>query len=181
LETAKIYGASKAAGGIVARALAESLGVKLRLLRFFKVYGEGEAPHRLLPSLVAGLSRGERVPLSDGRQIRDFIHVDDVVQACLAAGNDMVLPSRPLTATWNVCTGIGHSVETFAALVAQTMGKRAELLGFGELPMRADDEPYLVGDGERMFRELGWLPKLDLEAGIRAAATILMANQRAVV
>jgi dTDP-D-glucose 4,6-dehydratase len=32
-----------------------------------------------------------------------------------------------------------------------------------------------------MFRELGWLPKLDLEAGIRAAATILMANQRAVV
>jgi nucleoside-diphosphate-sugar epimerase len=181
LEAARIYGASKAAGGIVACALAESSGVKLRLLRFFKVYGEGEAPHRLLPSLVAGFSRGERVPLSDGKQVRDFIHVDDVVEACLKARDDMVLPSRALTATWNVCTGVGHSVETFAALVAQAMGVRSELLGFGELPLRADDEPYLVGDGERMFRELGWRPKLDLDAGIRTAVANLMASRRAVV
>jgi nucleoside-diphosphate-sugar epimerase len=181
LEAAKIYGASKAAGGIVACALAEGSGVKLRLLRFFKVYGVGEGPHRLLPSLVAGLSRGERVPLSDGTQVRDFIHVDDVVKACLKAGDDLMLPSRALTATWNVCTGVGHSVETFAALVAQTMGVRAELLGFGERSLRADDEPYLVGDGERMFRELGWRPKLDLDAGIRAAVANLMASRRAVV
>jgi nucleoside-diphosphate-sugar epimerase len=181
LEMGKIYGASKAAAGILASALAESLGVRLRLLRFFQVYGEGEAPHRLLPSLVAGLSRGERVPLSDGTQVRDFIYVDDVVEACIKAGDDMVSRSRALTAAWNVCTGVGHSVRTFAELVAQAMGERAELLGFGELPMRADDELYLVGDGERMFRELGWRPKHDLGAGIRAAVAILMANQRAAV
>jgi nucleoside-diphosphate-sugar epimerase len=191
LETGKIYGASKAAGGILAHALAESLGVKLRLLRFFKVYGEGEAPHRLLPSLVAGLARGERVPLSDGTQVRDFIHVDDIVDACIKAGDDTASPSRPLTATWNVCTGVGHSVRTFAALVAQAMndgntsagklGERSKLLGFGELPMRADDEPYLVGDGGRMYGELGWRPQHDLAAGIRAAAAALMANQRAAV
>jgi nucleoside-diphosphate-sugar epimerase len=181
LETTKIYGASKAAGGIVARALAETLGVKLRLLRFFQVYGGGEEPHRLLPSLVAGLSRGERVPLSYGTQVRDFIHIHDVVEACLNVDADMVLPSRALTATWNVCTGVGHSVQTFAALVAQAMGGHAELLGFGELPMRADDEPYLVGDGERMFRELGWRPKHDLDSGIRTAVAVLMASRRAVV
>jgi nucleoside-diphosphate-sugar epimerase len=181
LEVIKIYGASKAAGGIVVRALAETLGVKLRLLRFFKVYGAGEAAHRLLPSLVAGLSRGERVPLSDGTQIRDFIHVDDVVEACLKADDDMVLPSRALTAAWNVCTAVGHSVATFAALVAQAMGGRAELLGFGELPMRADEEPYLVGDGEQMFRALGWRPRHDLDSGIRAAVAVLTASRRTAV
>jgi nucleoside-diphosphate-sugar epimerase len=181
LEMGKIYGASKAAGGIAASALAESLGVKLRLLRFFKVYGEGEASYRLLPSLVAGLLRGERVPLSDGTQVRDFIYVKDVVEACIKAGDDVVAPSGALTAAWNVCTGVGHSVRTFAALVAQAMGEPAELLGFGELPMRADDEPYLVGDGERMFRELGWRPKHDLGAGIGAAVAILMASPRASV
>jgi nucleoside-diphosphate-sugar epimerase len=178
LETAKIYGASKAAGGVVATALAESLGVRLRLLRLFKVYGEGEAPHRLLPSLVAGLARGERVPLSDGTQIRDFIHVEDAVEACIKAGHDMTVPARAQTATWNVCTGIGHSVRTFAVLVAQAMGERVELLGFGDLPMRAEDEPYLVGDGERMLRALGWRPKHDLAAGIRAAVAALATNQR---
>jgi nucleoside-diphosphate-sugar epimerase len=181
LESGKIYGASKAAGGMVASELAESLGVKLRLLRFFNVYGEGEAPHRLLPSLVAGLSRGERVPLSEGTQVRDFIYVKDVVEACITAGDEMMTSSRHLATTWNVCTGVGHSVRAFAALVAQVMGGRTELLGFGDLPMRVDDEPYLVGDGARMLRELGWRPKHDLGAGIRAAVAILMANQRAVV
>jgi nucleoside-diphosphate-sugar epimerase len=181
LETAKIYGASKAAGGVVATALAESLGVKLRLLRLFKVYGEGEAPHRLLPSLVAGLARGERVPLSDGTQIRDFINVEDAIEACIKAGQDMTVSARVQIATWNVCTGVGHSVRTFAVLVAQAMGERADLLGFGDLPMRADDEPYLVGDGERMLRALGWRPKHDLVAGIRAAVAALTTNQRVAV
>jgi nucleoside-diphosphate-sugar epimerase len=181
LEMRKIYGASKAAGGILASALAQSLGVNLRLLRLFKVYGEGEAPHRLLPSLVAGLARRERVPLSDGLQVRDFIYVDDVVQACIAVGEELRSASRGLTATWNVCTGVGHSVRTFAELVAQAMGASDQLLGFGDLPIRADDEPYLVGDGERMRRELGWRPQHDLDAGIRAAVSILMASGRAAV
>jgi nucleoside-diphosphate-sugar epimerase len=181
LEMRKIYGASKAAGGILASALAQSLGVNLRLLRLFKVYGEGEAPHRLLPSLVAGLARRERVPLSDGLQVRDFIYVDDVVQACIAVGEELRSASRALTATWNVCTGVGHSVRTFAELVAQAMGASDQLLGFGDLPIRADDEPYLVGDGERMRRELGWRPHHDLDAGIRAAVSILMASGRAAV
>jgi nucleoside-diphosphate-sugar epimerase len=181
LEAMKVYGASKAAGGIAATALAQSLGVKLRLLRFFQVYGEGEAPHRLLPSLVAGLSRGERVPLSAGTQIRDFIYVDDVIEACIKAGDDMALPARALTAIWNVCTGAGHSVRAFALLVAQAMGARAELLGFGDLPMRADDEPYLVGDGEKMSRALDWRPKHDLAGGARAAVAALLTSQRVAV
>ena len=93
----------------------------------------------------------------------------------------MVSPARASTATWNVCTGVGHSVQSFATLVAQTMDQRPDLLGFGDLPLRADDEPYLVGDGERMYREIGWRPKHDLEAGIRAAVAIMLANQRAMV
>jgi nucleoside-diphosphate-sugar epimerase len=181
LETRKIYGASKAAGGIAADALAESLGVRLRRLRFFQVYGEGEAAHRLLPSLATGLARGERVPLSDGTQVRDFIYADDVVEACIKAGDDMAAPSCALTATWNVCTGVGHSVRAFAVLVAQAIGARGELLGFGDLPMRADDEPYLVGDGEQMLRALDWRPKHDLADGVRAAVAALMANQRVAV
>ena len=181
LEAKKIYGASKAAGGTAASALAQSLGVKLRLLRFFQVYGEGEAPHRLLPSLVAGLSRGERVPLSAGSQVRDFVYVDDAVEACIKAADDMASPSGAATATWNVCTGVGSSVRAFATLVAQAMGERAEFLGFGDLPMRPDDEPFLVGDGEQMLHALGWRPKYDLAGGIRAAVAASTASQRVAV
>jgi nucleoside-diphosphate-sugar epimerase len=57
------------------------------------------------------------------------------------------------------------------------MGERTELLGFGDLPMRPDDEPFLVGDGEQMLRALGWRPKHDLAAGIRTAVAALTASQ----
>jgi nucleoside-diphosphate-sugar epimerase len=169
LHSAKIYGTSKAAGGLVASALAAQLGVGLRLLRLFKVYGAGEAPHRLLPSLVASLPQGRRVPLSAGTQVLDFVYVKDVVEACLRADADMAAQSRPSAATWNVCTGVGHSVRTFALKVAQVMGVPAELLGFGDIPMRPDDEPWLVGSGERMYAATGWRPGFDLDAGARDA------------
>jgi nucleoside-diphosphate-sugar epimerase len=178
LETAKIYGASKASGGRKTSALATSLGVRLRYLRFFHVYGEGEAPHRLLPSLVNGLARAEHVPLSAGRQIRDFLYVKDATEACIRAADDMASPSRAPTAIWNVCTGKASSVRAFATAVAQAMAAPAELLGFGDLHMRPDDEPYLVGDGECMRRDLGWRPRHDLDAGVRAAVASLMTEAR---
>jgi nucleoside-diphosphate-sugar epimerase len=176
LQSSKIYGASKAAGGLVASALAAQLGVGLRLLRLFKVYGAGEAPHRLLPSLVASLPQGRRVPLSAGTQVLDFVYVKDVVEACLRADAHMAAQSQPSAATWNVCTGTGHSVRTFALKVAQALGAPANLLGFGDIPMRPDDEPWLVGSGERMHAAVGWRPAFDLDAGVRDAVASLSAG-----
>jgi nucleoside-diphosphate-sugar epimerase len=175
LQSAKLYGSSKAAGGLLAGAIAAELDVALRLLRLFKVYGAGEATHRLLTSLVANLPQGRRVPLSAGTQVLDFVYVKDVVDACMRADADMASASRPSTATWNVCTGVGHSVRAFASKVAQVLGVPAELLGFGDIPMRPDDEPWLVGSGERMYAELGWRPAYDLDAGVRDAVASLTA------
>lgn len=178
LETVKAYGASKAAGSVHTSMLATSLGVSLRHLRFFHVYGEGEAPHRLLPSLVQGLARAERVPLSAGTQIRDFLYVKDAVDACIRAADQMATSDRASTAIWNVCTGTGSSVGGFATAVAQAMGAPRELLGFGDLPMRPDDEPFLVGDGERIRHELEWQPQYSLHLGLRAALASLLADSR---
>jgi nucleoside-diphosphate-sugar epimerase len=69
-------------------------------------------------------------------------------------------------------------VRTFASKVAQVLGVPAELLGFGDIPMRPDDEPWLVGSGERMRAELGWRPAYDLDAGVRDAVASLTAASR---
>jgi nucleoside-diphosphate-sugar epimerase len=169
LESRKLYGASKAAGGLLASALATELGVALRLLRLFKVYGPGEAPHRLLPTLARNLPQAQRVPLSAGTQILDFVYVKDVIDACLHAEADMASASGRTAATWNVCTGTGHSVQTFAATAARILQASPDLLGFGDIPMRPDDEPWLVGSGERMYAAIGWRPAFDLAAGVRDA------------
>lgn len=167
LEPYKLYGSSKAAGGLVASAIARDVGVGARILRLFKVYGAGEAQHRLLPALVSGLARKQRVAISSGTQILDFVYIDDVVEALLRS--DRHIRDHGDVATWNVSTGEGHSVRRFAQLVAAAMNADPELLGFGEIAMRKDDEPWLVGNPRLMQVELGWHPKLDLETGVKAA------------
>jgi nucleoside-diphosphate-sugar epimerase len=171
LEQGKLYGSSKAAGGLMASAIAHSSGVGFRLLRLFKVYGAGEAPHRLLPALYRGLSKHERVAISAGTQVLDFVYIDDVVEAMLRA--EAHSRDNCGAATWNVATGRAHSVREFAEHVATAMNVDASLLGFGAIDMRKDDEPWLVGSPDLLRSALGWQPSIGLEEGIRAAVTQL--------
>ncbi|MGH8156501.1 MAG: NAD-dependent epimerase/dehydratase family protein [Rhodanobacter sp.] len=168
LEYRKLYGASKAAGGLLALAAANQLCIPAANLRIFNAYGPGEAQHRLLPSLVTQLQRGQRAELSAGKQIRDFIHVDDVCSG-LWKITLALLDGRITTGAFNLCTGEGHSVETFARNVADIMHVPQHLLAFGALPLRADDTPYLVGDPSSLRAQAGWHPVLSFEHGLRDA------------
>ncbi len=176
LEQGKLYGSSKAAGGLMASAIASSSGTSFRLLRLFKVYGAGEASHRLLPALVKGLANRERVAISAGTQILDFVYIDDVVEAMLRADTHCLQTGG--IATWNVATGRAHSVREFAERVAAAMDADPALLGFGAIGMRKDDEPWLVGSPDLLRSELGWQPSIGLDAGVRAAVAALRAQSR---
>jgi nucleoside-diphosphate-sugar epimerase len=145
------------------------------LLRLYKVYGAGEAPHRLLPALVSGLAKRERVAISAGTQVLDFVYIDDVVEAMLRA--DTHCRERGDIATWNVATGRAHSVREFAECVAAAMKVDASLLGFGSIDMRKDDEPWLVGSPDLLRSQLGWQPSIGLEEGVRAAVAALRQAQ----
>ncbi len=175
LEQGKLYGSSKAAGGLMAGAIAQSGGGGFRLLRLFKVYGAGEAPHRLLPALASGLAKQERVAISAGTQVLDFVYIDDVIEAMVRA--DAHCRDKGGIATWNVATGRAHSVREFAGQVAAAMNADTSLLDFGAVAMRNDDEPWLVGSPDRLRSELGWQPSTGIKEGVRAAVAALCRRQ----
>jgi nucleoside-diphosphate-sugar epimerase len=164
----KLYGASKAAGALLALAQGASLALPVAVLRLFNVYGPGEAAHRLLPSLVQRLLRGEPVPLSIGNQQRDFLHVDDACGAMLAA-LDAMLARTMAGGAYNVATGQANSVADFARAVGSALHADSALLQFGALSLRADDLPFVVGDPQRLEAACGWRSRLTMAAGIQAA------------
>lgn len=167
LETRRLYGASKAAAGIWSLALGRSLALPTAVVRLFHVFGNNERDGRLFPALVSGLAAGQRVPLSLGNQIRDFLHVNDAADALIAVMDG--LRDDPSDGRWlavNACTGRGTSIAGFAELVADTMGASPTLLGFGDLPVRPDDSARLVGDPTLMLARFGWRARLSLESGI---------------
>jgi UDP-glucose 4-epimerase len=165
LEAFKLYGASKAAGTLTALSVARHLELPLGVGRIFGVFGPGEPAHRLLPSLVRGLRSGHRVPLSEGRQRRDFLFVQDVVTALDAIAR--LLETEPGQLVLNVATGQPVSVRRFAEMVALALDAPLSLLGFGDLPMRPDDTRCFSGDPMLLTSRTGWIPRHELGEGIR--------------
>jgi UDP-glucose 4-epimerase len=165
LEHFKLYGASKAAGTLGSAAIARARNAPFAAARLFGVYGPGEAPHRLLPSLVDGLKSMRRVALTDGRQKRDFLFVDDAVDALIMLSES--LERKPCQIIVNIGTGKPISVRNFAERVAAALGASIERLGFGDIPMRPDEAMVFSGDPTLVQNVTGWQPRIDLDQGIR--------------
>lgn len=161
LEPETLYGESKAAMSFALRAAARGSG-SWAWARLFFPYGPGEPPGRFIPSVIGGLRRGERVDCTHGRQVRDFVYVDDVASACAA------LLDSESNGAYNVGCGEGRSLRDVAEEIVRETG-RAELIRFGARETPAYDPPYVVADITKI-RGLGWKPGVGLREGIRITA-----------
>jgi nucleoside-diphosphate-sugar epimerase len=132
------YAACKAAAYF---ALSETLpqsGVEFVWCRLFYLYGEGEDPRRLVPTLRQCLSEGRAADLTKGTQVRDFLDVREAGRLIAHAA----LSSK--TGAVNICSGIPVSVRELAESIADEYGRR-DLLNFGARNDNPVDPPYVVG------------------------------------
>jgi len=165
LEPYKLYGASKAAGTLCSTALAASRHIPFAACRIFGVYGPGEAPHRLLPSLICGRHGSGRIPLSPGVQRRDFMFVDDLVDALVKVA--VALEREPRQFILNVGTGRPISVREFVHIAAAVLGIGEDRLGFGDIPARPDEPMMFSGNSSRLQALTGWKATIEPREGVR--------------
>jgi nucleoside-diphosphate-sugar epimerase len=155
------YGVAKLAGGLLARVVARGHGLESAHLRLFSVYGPGEDPRRLVPSVINALLEGRSVALTPGDQVRDFVYVDDVAEALL----DAALRPGIDGLTANVGTGVQTSVRALCLKVARLTGGH-ELLRFGAVPYREGERFAWRASTERAASELGWRARTPLDEGL---------------
>ena len=158
LRPATLYGVAKLQFAEALRTLCIEHHAGFAWARFFFVYGPGEQPERLLPSVTGALRRGEVARCTSGQQRRDFIYVRD----CASALVMLLLASA--SGTFNVGTGSAPSVRDVVTTIA-TVLDAADRVALGTLPERPDDPQLIVADIRRM-QALGWSPAYDLRAGI---------------
>jgi nucleoside-diphosphate-sugar epimerase len=144
------------------RELAARAGAELAWARVFHLYGPGEDPSRLVPTVAASLSRGEPIDVTAGEQVRDYLHVGDVASGIVAL-------ARPGAAgVYNVCSGTARPLRDLLLAVGQLKG-RADLIRFGARPYAPDEVMFLAGHSDRL-RGLGWSPRFPtLESGLADA------------
>ena len=154
------YGACKQALNLLVQSYAGQNGLSAAWGRVFFLYGPQEHPDRLVSSVIRSLLRGEPAKCSHGRQIRDYMHVQDVADGLVA------LLDSEVSGAVNVSSGQATTLREIVLTIGRIMGQE-DLIRLGALPARANDTALVVGDNARIQSEVGWQPRLDLEQGLR--------------
>ena len=134
LQPTSSYPASKAAASIFLAAWANEKKVKVKILRIFQVYGEGELETRLWPSLKKAAEKGEDLLLTKGEQVRDFISVEDLA-GIFHNELDFSDMSKTNFLIKNIGSGKPQSIRDFAEFW-WSHWKAEGKLKFGKIPYR---------------------------------------------
>jgi nucleoside-diphosphate-sugar epimerase len=142
------YPISKAAASVAFEGFAREHGHRVKILRIFQVYGEGEQATRMWPSLRRAALAGEDFPMSAGDQVRDFVAVEDVAAAFLRHLDFAdATPGQPLIR--HVGSGRSQTLLEFARHWWSTWGATGALLP-GRMPYRKNELFRLVPHPETL-------------------------------
>jgi UDP-arabinose 4-epimerase len=176
------YGESKLIGERAIHWYGEAYGMTYAALRYFNAsgadpdgeIGEAHDPETHLVPLVLATALGRRAqidiygtdyPTPDGSAVRDYIHVQDLAEAHVAALGRLLGGGASLAV--NLGTGSGHSVRAVIDAAERITGRR---IARREVPRRAGDPPALVADVARAKELLGWSARMsDLDSILATA------------
>lgn len=155
------YAASKAAQELVALQIFRRTGLPVICTRSFNHSGPGHGEGYLLPSLVRRAcelpTSGGTLRIGNSTPRRDFLHVDDVVDAYVG-----LLERGEPGKVFNVCSGQAMSVSEIAGRVLKRVGISADISVDPAL-VRPIDMPMLVGDNTTLRRATGWTPQRSID------------------
>jgi UDP-glucose 4-epimerase len=155
------YAAAKWAASGYGRMFHALFGTPSVVLTPYMTFGPGQHPHKLIPSVILSLLKGEVPRLTSGRWEADWIYVEDVVRGFLAGAQAPDIEGM----TFDIGSGLKSSVRRVVELIVQQMGSRVRP-AFGEVPDRPM-EPVQVADVAPALQRLGWECTTTLEKGLR--------------
>ncbi len=161
------YAASKAAGEMYARAFSEVYGLSIIGLRYYNVFGKRQDPSSayaaVIPIFVAGLLRGEQVTIfGDGEQTRDFVFVENVVQANIKAATQ----SKPESSgrSFNIGCGERISIHTLYRIIARELHSNSQPVYRSSRPGDVRDSVADISAAKEAF---GYEPGINVEEGLK--------------
>jgi len=172
------YGATKLAGEWISGALVKSHGFRVAALRYFNVAGAGstelgdEFILNLVPIVFDALTQGNQPRVfgndyatPDGSCIRDYVHVQDLAEAHVAAMDFVENPDATFAAI-NIGTGIGTSVFEMLEVMRDVTGLDIKPI---QTERRAGDPAALIADVSKAAQLLNWHSKFDLHDIVTSA------------
>jgi dTDP-glucose 4,6-dehydratase len=166
------YSASKAGSDLLVSAYHHTYGMDALITRCSNNYGPYQYPEKLIPLLITNLMDGLQIPIyGDGRNVRDWIHVEDHCDGILLA-----LEKGRAGEAYNIGGGNERMNIEIARRLLALLGKDEGSIRHVEDRL-GHDRRYAI-DASKIRRELGWAPRHDFEAGLAATVEWYKANEK---
>ncbi len=161
------YSASKAAADHLVRAWGRTFKLPVVITNCSNNYGPYQFPEKLIPTVITRALEGKSIPVyGDGRQVRDWLHVEDHADALLT-----VLANGKLDETYCIGGDADHRNIDVVRMICAELDKvapantpHADKITF-VTDRPAHDFRYAI-DASKIERELGWTPRVGLQAGL---------------
>ena len=155
------YAASKASADLLVLAYHRTFGLRATISRCSNNYGPCQFPEKLIPLMIANCLADKPLPVyGDGLNVRDWLHVDDHCRAI-----DLILRKGSIGEVYNVG---GHNEMRnidIVRLICRELGKPETLITHVR-DRKGHDLRYAI-DPAKIHRDLGWLPQIRFEDGLR--------------
>lgn len=176
------YAASKAGSDHLARAWGRTFKLPVLVTNCSNNYGPCQFPEKLIPHMILNALQGEPLPIyGDGKQIRDWLYVDDHARGLLKVLEQGELGETYNIGGWNEMQNI-DAVKIICGLMDEMVAEKpAGIEKFEDLITYVKDRPghdvrYAI-DATKIDRELGWKPAESFETGIRKTVRWYLENR----
>ena len=159
------YSASKASSDLLALAYSRTHGLDVAVTRCSNNYGPYQFPEKVIPLFVTNLLDGMKIPLyGDGRNVRDWLHVDDH-----CAGIAVALTQGRAGEVYNIGGGTELSNLELTQIILEACG--ADWTAVERVPDRKGHDLRYSVDITKISDELGYRPRVPFDTGISETVT----------
>ncbi len=155
------YGASKAAATAYARMFTNSFRLPTVVLRPSVVYGPGQSERMLISQVMKAILENRTIGVTEGKQTRDFIYVEDVVLAIIQS---LTVPGIE-GGIWNIGSGEVVTVRDCLERIERITG-RTGLIEYGKRPYNESEIFQYELKVQETYNAFNWKPSLTLDTGL---------------
>ncbi len=131
------------------------------ILRFYLVYGPNQSTNRIIPIIISNAIKDRDFDCSEGKQLRDFLHIDDAVEAIIKSLKNKKASGEIINIGWGKPIKIKDLILKICRLVGS--GKPR----FGKIDLRKDEMISLYPSIFKAKKIIKWKPKIELNLGLK--------------
>jgi len=155
-----IYSASKLTGEILCESYSKTYGLDISIARLFSIYGPNSPKHLVTSKIIQQLLKGNIVKLGNTSPKRDFLYIDDVINAL-----KIILKNTKGFNSYNIGSGKSYSIENLCKCLIKISNKNIQLKSKKSLS-RTKDISNIVANCSKI-KKLGWKPQMKLNDGLK--------------